>query len=79
MVTRLLRELAPDREGSGLKPMAERSEELKRVMQDTYDLVILLLEPREVRRILVGQYEVRYEIRASTIIMLRLWYTREDR
>lgn len=41
---RLLAELAPDREGTGLKPMAERSEELKRMMQDSYDLVILLLD-----------------------------------
>jgi plasmid stabilization system protein ParE len=37
------------------------------------------LEPREVRRILVGGYEVRYEIQGSTIYMLRLWHTREDR
>ena len=36
-------------------------------------------EPREVRRILVGHYEMRYEIRASTIYVLRLWHTREDR
>jgi len=36
-------------------------------------------EPREVRRILVGHYEMRYEIQASTIYMLRLWHTREDR
>lgn len=35
--------------------------------------------PREVRRILVGHYEMRYEIQASTIYMLRLWHTREDR
>lgn len=41
---RLLAELAPDREGPGLKPMAERSDELKRMMQDAYDLVILLLD-----------------------------------
>jgi integrase len=41
---RLLRELTPDREGSGLKPMSERSEELKRMMQDSFDLVILLLD-----------------------------------
>jgi integrase len=41
---RLLNELVPDREGSGLKPMAERSEELKRMMQDSYDLVIMLLD-----------------------------------
>lgn len=42
--SRLLIELAPDREGTGLKPMAERSEELKRMMQDAFDLVVLLLD-----------------------------------
>jgi plasmid stabilization system protein ParE len=36
-------------------------------------------EPREVRRILVGHYEVRYEIQGSTIFVLRLWHTRENR
>jgi plasmid stabilization system protein ParE len=35
-------------------------------------------KPREVRRILVGRYEVRYEIDASTIYVLRIWHTRED-
>ncbi|OWO94059.1 plasmid stabilization protein [Rhizobium esperanzae] len=36
-------------------------------------------DPREVRRILVGRYEMRYEIQQSTIYGLRLWHTREDR
>jgi plasmid stabilization system protein ParE len=36
-------------------------------------------DPREVRRILVGHYEMRYEIRESTIYLLRLWHTREER
>ncbi|SIR84806.1 Plasmid stabilization system protein ParE [Janthinobacterium sp. TND4EL3] len=36
-------------------------------------------EPREVRRILVGRYELRYEIVQSTIFVLRLWHTREER
>ncbi|MCK0714425.1 type II toxin-antitoxin system RelE/ParE family toxin [Chromohalobacter sarecensis] len=36
-------------------------------------------EPRNVRRILVGHYEMRYEITNSTIYLLRLWHTREDR
>ncbi len=36
-------------------------------------------EPREIRRILVGNYEVRYEIQKSTIYVLRLWHTRERR
>ena len=34
-------------------------------------------EPREVRRILLGHYEMRYEIQQSTIYVLRLWHTRE--
>lgn len=36
-------------------------------------------DPREVRRILVGNYEMRYEIKESTIYVLRLWHTRENR
>lgn len=36
-------------------------------------------EPRDVRRILVGNYEIRYEIQNATIFVLRLWHTREDR
>ena len=36
-------------------------------------------DPREVRRILVGHYEMRYEIQQSKIYMLRLWHTREER
>jgi plasmid stabilization system protein ParE len=36
-------------------------------------------EPRELRRILVRQYEMRYEILDETIYVLRLWHTREDR
>lgn len=36
-------------------------------------------EPRDVRRIIVGHYELRYEIQQSTIYVLRLWHTRENR
>ena len=36
-------------------------------------------EPRDVRRLLVGRYEIRYEIQASTIYILRLWHARKDR
>lgn len=35
--------------------------------------------PREVRRIVVGRYEMRYEIQEAIIIVLRIWHTREDR
>ena len=33
----------------------------------------------DVRRNFVGHYEKRYAIKASTVYVLRLWYTREDR
>jgi len=36
-------------------------------------------EPREVRRIIVGHYELRYEIANATIFILRLWHCRENR
>jgi plasmid stabilization system protein ParE len=36
-------------------------------------------EPRDVRRILVGAYELRYEIQGSILYVLRAWHTREDR
>ena len=36
-------------------------------------------EPREARRILVGEYEIRYEIISSVVYELRLWHTRENR
>ena len=35
--------------------------------------------PREVRRIVVGNYELRYEIADATIFILRLWHCREKR
>ena len=36
-------------------------------------------DPREVRRIIVSHYEMRYEIQETNIIVLRIWHTREDR
>lgn len=36
-------------------------------------------DPREVRRIIVGNYEMRYEISQATIFILRLWHCREHR
>ena len=36
-------------------------------------------EAREVRRLLVGDYEMRYEIVAGNIFILRIWHVREDR
>lgn len=36
-------------------------------------------DPREVRRIFVGHYEMRYEIQPDTLYILRIWHTRENR
>lgn len=36
-------------------------------------------EPHEVRQILVGHCEMRYEIEEATLYVLRLWHTQEDR
>ena len=36
-------------------------------------------EPREVRRLLVGHYEMRYELQESNIYILRIWHMRENR
>jgi len=35
--------------------------------------------PRDVRRLNVGDYELRYELMDATISILRLWHCREDR
>jgi len=34
---------------------------------------------REVRRLLIGHYEMRYELRPEAIYILRIWHTRESR
>ena len=36
-------------------------------------------EPREVRRVLVGDYEIRYELTDRDVVVLRLFHTREVR
>jgi plasmid stabilization system protein ParE len=38
-----------------------------------------LYDPREVRRIFAGDYEIRYEVTPETIFILRLWHGREQR
>lgn len=62
-----------------------------RVVQDLTNAPAILLntpriggqlfqfEPREVRRLLVGNYEMRYEIEDTTVYVLRLWHTKEAR
>lgn len=36
-------------------------------------------EAREVRRVLIEKYEIRYELAGSDIYILRIFHTREDR
>ena len=35
--------------------------------------------PRDVRRVIIGDYEMRYELADTEIYILRLWHSREDR
>ena len=35
--------------------------------------------PREVRRLIIEQYELRYELRDLDVYVLRIWHLREDR
>ena len=35
--------------------------------------------PRDVRRLIIGGYELRYEVSGEIIYVLRLWHGREDR
>ncbi len=34
---------------------------------------------REVRRFLIGHYEMRYDLTGNTLYVLRIWHTREHR
>ena len=36
-------------------------------------------EDRDVRRVIIGKYEIRYELTDKAIYILRLWHFREDR
>ena len=44
-------------------------------------LGVLLEEfaPRDVRRVIIGDYELRYELTDTSVYILRLWHEREDR
>ena len=35
--------------------------------------------PREVRKLLVADYEIRYELTNTNVFILRIFHTREDR
>ena len=40
---------------------------------------LIEFSPRNVRRLIVGDYEMRYELTETAIFVLRLWHGRENR
>ena len=36
-------------------------------------------DPREIRRLLIARYEIRYEVSKSNLFILHIWHTREER
>jgi plasmid stabilization system protein ParE len=36
-------------------------------------------DPREVRRVIVGHHELRYELVSGVIVIFRVWHSRENR
>jgi hypothetical protein len=36
-------------------------------------------KPREVRRLIVGNDQMRYEVRERDIVIVRIWHCKEDR
>lgn len=36
-------------------------------------------DPREIRRVVVGDYEIRYELSGTDVFVLRIFHVREDR
>jgi addiction module RelE/StbE family toxin len=35
--------------------------------------------PRNVRHLIIGDYELRYEVTETVLYVLRIWHTKEDR
>jgi plasmid stabilization system protein ParE len=72
-----LAKLSPEaakRAGARLFAAAQRLISMPRLGEQLYQYV-----PREVRRLLVDQFEIQYEIIGPTIHILRIWHTRQRR
>lgn len=41
--------------------------------------IVVDYEPREVRRCIVGSYEMHYELKGDSLIILCIWHQREER
>ena len=72
--------LAPVNKSAAKKAVKQLVDEAK--LLQTHPLLGVELEayaPRNVRRLVIGEYEVRYEVTETVPYVLRLWHTREDR
>lgn len=72
-----LRPVAPDVAGRVVRQLARAPDRL--LDYPRLGEKLEAYEPREVRKIFVGDYEMRYEIADGTIFILRLWHSRENR
>lgn len=72
-----LRPVAPDAAARVIQQLARAPDRLLEFPRIGEKLETF--SPREVRRIIVGDYELRYEITDADVFILRLWHCRESR
>ena len=72
--------LAPVNKSAAKKAVKQLVDEAK--LLQSHPLLGVELDayaPRNVRRLVIGDYEVLYEVTETVLYVLRLWHTREDR
>ena len=72
--------LAPVNKSAAKKAVKQLVDEAK--LLQSHPLLGVELDayaPRNVRRLVIGDYEVRYEVTEAVLYVLRLWHTKEDR
>jgi plasmid stabilization system protein ParE len=79
-LTRLYEFLAPANKSAAVRIVRALSK-APNILRDTPRIgeVLHQFEPREVRHIFAGDYEIRYEVRGESIFVLRIWHMRESR
>ena len=79
-LSRLFEFLAPVNKQAAAKTVQSLTEAPTRIIhQPRIGERLDEFETREVRRLLVGHYEMRYELNNNTLFILRIWHTRESR
>jgi plasmid stabilization system protein ParE len=71
-----LRPVAPDAAARVVQQLARAPDRL--IEHPRIGETLDAYAPREVRRIIVGHDELRHEIADATIVVLRLWHSREQ-